>query len=371
MRALQGVDLAPFLNQAAIKMLTPVAIKSHLDEYVVGQEIAKKALSLATYNHYKRIQQPTGEDGVIIEKSNMLIIGDTGTGKTHMLRSLAKILSVPFCVADATVITEAGYVGEDVESILSRLLQVSNYEVAAAERGIVYIDEIDKIARKADSPSITRDVSGEGVQQSLLKLLEGSIVHVPPHGGRKHPEQPMVRIDTQNILFICGGAFSGIENIIGRRQQKSTLGFHHAANKKNADPPTKGAIMRYVHTEDLRAYGLIPEMVGRLPVVVPLDSLDKEVLKRILKEPKNALLKQYKKAFLMEGVALSFKEVALNKIAGRAYEMEMGARGLRSVLEAVMGHVMYEMFSKKAKPKSVIITGEQVQSILTTPHMAA
>lgn len=324
----------------------PVEIKKFLDEYVIGQDEAKKVLAVAVYNHYKRLQQKSAEAGtdVEIEKSNIIMVGETGTGKTLLAKSIARMLNVPFSIVDATVFTEAGYVGEDVESILTRLLQVCNYDVAAAERGIVYIDEIDKIARKGDNPSITRDVSGEGVQQGMLKLLEGTDVLVPPQGGRKHPEQKLIKINTQNILFICGGAFDGIDKIIARRVQTNTIGFNV---DKEMQETMKKNLLRYVNATDLKAFGLIPELLGRLPVVTHLDPLDAATLRAILTEPKNALVKQYKKLFELEGIQLSIEEDVLDFMVEKAMEYKLGARGLRSICEGILIDAMYELPSTK------------------------
>jgi len=326
-----------------LKLLKPAEIKAYLDQYVIGQEDAKRILSVAVYNHYKRISQKgktiEKEDDIEIEKSNIIIVGETGTGKTLLARSIARMLQVPFAIADATILTEAGYVGEDVESILSRLLQASDYNVAAAEKGIVFIDEIDKISRKSDNPSITRDVSGEGVQQALLKLLEGSVVNVPPQGGRKHPEQKMIQINTENILFISGGAFDGIEKIIASRMRTNVIGY---ASKKAQEHIEKDNMLQYVAPPDLKKFGLIPEIVGRLPVVTYLDPLDASVLKRILTEPKNALVKQFTKLFEMDGIKLSFTDGALDFMVEKAVDFKLGARGLRSIMEAILNDAMFD-----------------------------
>ncbi|PUZ22116.1 ATP-dependent Clp protease ATP-binding subunit ClpX [Chitinophaga costaii] len=322
------------------KVSKPREIKTFLDEYVIGQDDAKKILAVAVYNHYKRLNQQVEEDEVEIEKSNIIMVGETGTGKTLLAKSIAKLLNVPFAIVDATVFTEAGYVGEDVESILTRLLQVCNYDVEAAERGIVYIDEIDKIARKSDNPSITRDVSGEGVQQGLLKLLEGTEVLVPPQGGRKHPEQKLIKINTSNILFICGGAFDGLDRIISRRVQTHSIGFN--VNKEKEEE-NKKQILRYVNAQDLKSFGLIPELLGRLPVVTYLNSLDADALKAILTRPRNALVKQYQKLFKAEGIALTIADDAIEYIVEKAMEYKLGARGLRSICEIVMSDAMFEL----------------------------
>lgn len=329
----------------------PQEIKAHLDEYVIGQDEAKRFLSVAVYNHYKRLQQPDSEDGVEIEKSNIIMVGSTGTGKTLLARSIAKLLNVPFCIVDATVFTEAGYVGEDVESILSRLLQVADYDLESAQRGIVFIDEIDKIARKSDNPSITRDVSGEGVQQGLLKLLEGTNVNVPPKGGRKHPDQDYIHVDTRNILFVCGGAFDGIERKIAQRLNTHVVGYNSVMNKKKID---KEDMMKYILPQDLKSFGLIPEIIGRLPVLTFLHPLDREALQRILTEPKNSIVKQFTKLLKMDGIDLSFEQGALDYMVDKAVEYKLGARGLRSIVEAVMNDAMFDLPSQKVK--SFVVT---------------
>ncbi len=336
------------------KSIKPREIFKFLNQYVIGQDDAKKVLSVAVYNHYKRLNQKV-EDDVEIEKSNIVMVGQTGTGKTLLARTIARFLNVPFTIVDATVFTEAGYVGEDVESILSRLLQVCNYDVKLAEKGIIYIDEIDKVARKSDNPSITRDVSGEGVQQSLLKLLEGSDVQVPPQGGRKHPEQKMVKINTQNILFICGGAFDGIDRIIGKRMNQQAIGYK--SKDKDKTQVNRNNMLQYINPADLKTFGLIPELIGRLPVLVHLDPLDKATLRSILTEPKNALIKQYQKLFKLEGISLEFSEDALEYIVAKADEFKLGARGLRSICEAIMTDAMFDLPSQ-AEVKNFVITEE-------------
>ena len=339
-----GFDLA--------KLPKPRDIKAYLDQYVIGQDDAKRYLSVSVYNHYKRLAQQKTDDGVEIEKSNIIMVGSTGTGKTLLARTIAKLLHVPFTIVDATVFTEAGYVGEDVESILSRLLQVADYDVKAAERGIVFIDEIDKIARKSDNPSITRDVSGEGVQQGLLKLLEGSVVNVPPKGGRKHPDQDYVHVDTRNILFICGGAFDGIEKKIAQRLNTHVVGYTSVQNMQRID---KGNLMKYIQPQDLKSFGLIPEIIGRLPVLTYLNPLDREALRRILTEPKNSIVKQQVKLFEMDGIKLTFDEEVLEYIVDKAVEFKLGARGLRSIMETIMMDAMYEIPSKRVKTFKVTL----------------
>jgi len=341
--------------QTALKLIRPQEIKTHLDQYVIGQDDAKKVISVAVYNHYKRLNQKVDKDEIEIEKSNLIIVGETGTGKTLLAKTVAKILNVPFCIVDATVLTEAGYVGEDVESILTRLLQAADYDVASAERGIIYIDEIDKIARKSDNPSITRDVSGEGVQQALLKILEGTVVNVPPQGGRKHPDQKMIAVNTSNILFICGGAFDGIQKKIANRLRTQTVGYKMNEDEEEID---LNNLYKYITPQDLKNFGLIPELIGRLPVLTYLNPLDKETLLSILTEPKNALVKQYKKLFEYEGVELKFDPEVYTFIVDKADEFKLGARGLRSICEAIMLDAMFEMPSMKEQTgqKSLEIT---------------
>ncbi len=336
---------------------TPQQIKEFLDLYVIGQDEAKKFLSVSVYNHYKRLLQDKNDDGIEIEKSNIIMVGPTGTGKTLLARTIAKMLKVPFTIVDATVLTEAGYVGEDVESLLTRLLQVADYDVAAAERGIVFIDEIDKIARKSDNPSITRDVSGEGVQQGLLKLLEGSIVNVPPQGGRKHPEQKMIAVNTNNILFICGGAFDGIEKKIASRLNTTTVGYSASKQSSHID---KDNLLQYIAPQDLKAYGLIPEIIGRMPVLSYLEPLDRQALRAILTEPKNAIIKQYVKLFAMDDVSLSFDEDVYDYIIDKAIEFKLGARGLRSITETIMMDIMYD--TPSSGNKEVRITLDYARS---------
>jgi len=351
-----------------IEVLKPTEIKAFLDKYVIGQEDAKKVLSVAVYNHYKRITQPEkSSDEVEIEKSNIIMVGETGTGKTLLARTIAKMLKVPFCIADATVLTEAGYVGEDVESVLTRLLQVADYDVGAAEKGIVFIDEIDKISRKSDNPSITRDVSGEGVQQALLKLLEGSVVNVPPQGGRKHPEQKMIQINTQDILFICGGAFDGIDKKIGSRLQSNMIGY--SSSRQRVEYIDKDNLLQYVAPQDLRSFGLIPELVGRLPVVTYLNPLDKDILIRILSEPKNSIIKQFTKLFAMDGITLVFEEKALEYVVDKAIEFKLGARGLRSIIEAILNDAMFHLPSDE-KGEKYTVTSALAEEKLSKANIA-
>ncbi|MFC5283296.1 ATP-dependent Clp protease ATP-binding subunit ClpX [Pedobacter alpinus] len=337
---------------SVLTLLKPQEIKAHLDQYVIGQDDAKKVLAVAVYNHYKRLNQKVGKDEVEIEKSNIMMVGETGTGKTLLAKTIAKILNVPFSICDATVLTEAGYVGEDVESILTRLLQAADYDVTAAERGIVYIDEVDKVARKSDNPSITRDVSGEGVQQALLKILEGTIVNVPPQGGRKHPDQKMIPVNTNNILFICGGAFDGIEKKIANRLRTQTVGYKFKADVDGIDLKN---LYKYITPLDLKSFGMIPELIGRVPVITHLNPLDRETLLSILKEPKNSLVKQYQKLFEYENIVLEFKPDVFEYIVDKAMEFKLGARGLRSICEAIMIDAMFDMPSEKQDNKKLII----------------
>lgn len=351
-------DVQPTKKNAVVNVLKPAEIKHKLDDYVIGQDDAKKVLSVAVYNHYKRLNQGTKPvDDIEIEKSNVILVGRTGTGKTLLAKTIARMLNVPFCIADATVLTEAGYVGEDVESILSRLLQAADYDVSAAEQGIVFIDEIDKIARKSDNPSITRDVSGEGVQQALLKLLEGATVSVPPQGGRKHPEQKMMQIDTKNILFVCGGAFDGVEKIIANRVNRQTIGFSNSDEKRIESE----SLLKHINPQDIKTFGLIPELIGRFPVLTYLEPLDAAALKLILTEPKNALVKQYVRLFELDGIDLKFDKDVLDFIVEKAITFELGARGLRSICEAILNDAMYELPSKNEKEFRVTLEYAQAQ----------
>lgn len=350
-------------NLPKLNLKKPKVIKEFLDQYVIGQNDAKKTLSVAVYNHYKRLTQPTAKEDIEIEKSNIILVGETGTGKTLLAKTIAKLLEVPFTIVDATVLTEAGYVGEDIESLLTRLLQAANYNVEEAQRGIVFIDEVDKIARKGDNPSITRDVSGEGVQQGLLKLLEGTVVNVPPQGGRKHPEQKMISVDTKNILFVCGGAFEGIERIIAKRLNTQVVGF---GSKEKTQTIDKENLLQYIAPQDLRHFGLIPEIIGRLPVLTHLDPLDRDVLRSILTEPKNSLIKQYKSLFKMDGIKLSFDEETFEYIVDKAIEFKLGARGLRSICETIMLDAMFD--SPSSEDKEIVISKKYASTKLESAN---
>jgi ATP-dependent Clp protease ATP-binding subunit ClpX len=353
-------------GDSPLKLMKPIEIKEKLDDYVIGQLSAKKTLSVAVYNHYKRLNQKVGSDEIEIDKSNVVLVGRTGTGKTLLAKTIAKMLNVPFCIADATVLTEAGYVGEDVESILSRLLQAADYNTKAAERGIIFIDEIDKIARKSDNPSITRDVSGEGVQQALLKLLEGTEVSVPPQGGRKHPEQKMVKVNTRNILFICGGAFDGIEKLIARRVNRQAIGFSNAEEERI----DKENLLEFINPTDLKSFGLIPELIGRFPVLTYLNPLDAKALRRILTEPKNALVKQYVKLFDIDGVDLKFDSDVLDFIVEKAIEFKLGARGLRSICEAILTEAMFDIPSKSDEMTEYRVTLDYAKTQFSRSKLA-